>query len=124
MDEIFSFASLCYLTNRYDEGFQLIYSSLISSKENVKFTDKDEQIFCLLSINLLEKRYKSFVKLHRLYLENHPWKIHQLIEKYLQEIWNELNLFSKKIHFLNEKFFQSNSINDRIHQILNNHQIK
>jgi hypothetical protein len=47
-----------------DEGFQLISSFIISLNQKINL-HWEEEVFCLISINIIEKRYKSLNCLNR-----------------------------------------------------------
>lgn len=102
MEDLFVKSSLCYLTNRCDEGFQLIYSYLILFDEQIQLNDENQQIFCLISMKILRDRYESLMKLR------HGKMSFQLIENYFNEIRNELKILLDKMFFLIEKRFSSN----------------
>ena len=107
MKDIFAQSSLCYLTNRCDEGFQLIYSFLIKYQDNVILNWEEKEVFCLISMNIIEKRYKSWIKLNRLLTQTDDFKIRQLIKNYIEIILNEINFYSKNIFVLIEKHFKT-----------------
>jgi hypothetical protein len=71
MEEIFAQGSLCYLTNRCDEGFQLIFSSL---NQGINLHWDEEEVFCLVSTNVIEKRYKSWLNLNHLLIKTDDLK--------------------------------------------------
>jgi len=104
MEDIFAQSSLCYLTNRCDEGFELIYKFLIESKDNIILNGEEEEVFCFISINIISKRYKSWIKLHRLLIQTDDFKIRQSIKNYIEIILNEMNFYSNKIFFLIDKY--------------------
>ena len=134
MEDLFSKVSLCYLTNRSDEGLQLISSYSIIVNKQIHLNKEEEEIFCLISTKILHSRYQSLIKLHHLLIEKDHWNISlQLIENYFNEIINELKNDSTKILFLIEKIFSQNSfssllnlieeifISYPIHQVQHNH---
>jgi len=115
MEDIFSQASLCYLTNRCDEGFELIYSFIISFNNEIDLNWEEKEIFCLISMNIIEKRYKSWINLNRLLIKTDNLKKRQSIEIYIEIIFNEFNFYSKKILLLIEKYFLKSSISVENH---------
>lgn len=111
MEDLFSKVSLCYLTSRFDEGFQLLSSSFLPSNEQFHLNKEHEQIFCLISMKVLHSRYQSLMKLHQLLIDKDHRNISlHFIENYFNEIINELTNYSKQILFLIENiYFISNS---------------
>jgi hypothetical protein len=47
-----------------DEGFQLFSSFIISFNQEINL-HWEEEVFCLISMNIIEKRYKSLNSLNR-----------------------------------------------------------
>ncbi|CAF0766452.1 unnamed protein product [Adineta steineri] len=107
MEDIFAQASLSYLTNRCDEGFELIYLFFITSSNTRLLTCEEEEVFCLISINIIEQRYKSWIKLNRILTQTDNFLKRQSIENYINQILNEINMYSNKIFFLIEKYLLS-----------------
>jgi len=90
MEEIFCQASLCYLTNRCDEGFQLILSSINS---NINLNWEEQEVFCLISMNIIEKRYKSWLNLHKILIKTDNIKQRRSIEIYIEIILKEFHFY-------------------------------
>jgi hypothetical protein len=108
MQDIFAKASLCYLTNRSDEGFELIYSFINQFNNQIDLHGEEQQVFCLIAMNIIQKRYKSWISLNQFLIKTDNLKQRQLIETYIDIIRNELDSYSKEILLLIEKYlFQS-----------------
>ncbi|CAF1148233.1 unnamed protein product [Adineta ricciae] len=105
MVDVFARASLCYLTNRCDEGFRLVYDSLRISSEKISLNWEEQEVFCFLSMNLLEKRYQSWLKLTHLLTKSTGFVEHQSIESYIETIRNEMILYSDQIFDLVQNHF-------------------
>ena len=117
MEDIFSRASLSYLTNRCDEGFELIYAFIATSNDDrICLNGEEQQVFCLISMNIIDKRYQSWIRLNRLLVQTDSPKQRQLTQNYLQVILNEMNSYANKVHVLIEKSLLNDaiSIDDRI----------
>jgi hypothetical protein len=114
MEDLFAQSSLCYLTNRCDEGFELIYSFIISFNNDISLNWEEREVFCLISMNIIEKRYQSLINLHRLLIETDNLKKRQSIKIYIEIILNELNFYSKKILLLIEKYFFKSSLSSEV----------
>ena len=116
MEEIFARASLSYLTNRFDEGFQLIYSSLMTF-DNVSFLNwEEEQVFCLLSTSTMTKRCQSWIRLKQLLLQTDDFQQRQAIKIYLRTIFNEIDFYSNRICFLIDNYLLNSSISNEVHR--------
>ncbi|CAF3967483.1 unnamed protein product [Rotaria sp. Silwood1] len=110
MDEVFMKASLCYLTNRCDEGFELINLSIKSSNNDIYLNWEEEEVFCLISMNIIEKRFQSWIRLNRILVKTDHFKKRQSIKIYIKIILNEINLYSKNIFLLINKYLLKPSI--------------
>ena len=110
MEDLFARTSLCYLTNRCDEGFELIYSTIIKCNDEIILDWEEQKVFCLISIDIIEKRYKSWIHLNHLLVQTEDFKKRQSIQIYIEIILNELYLFSSKIILLIEKYLFKSSI--------------
>lgn len=107
MEEIFCQASLCYLTNRCDEGFQLI-SSFINFHINLNL--EEQEVFCLISMNIIEERYKSLINLNKILIKTDHFKKRQSIKIYIEIILKELNFYSNEIFLLIKKYLFKSSL--------------
>jgi hypothetical protein len=114
MEDIFAQASLCYLTNRCDEGFELIYSSIIELNNDILLNWEEQEVFCLISMNIIERRYKSWINLNRLLTQTDEFNQRRSIEVYIEIILNEMNFYSKKIFFLIEKYLFKSSLSPQL----------
>jgi hypothetical protein len=102
MEDIFAQASLCYLTNRCEEGFQFIYRTLINSSDKFSLNEEERRVFCFTSISILEKRSQSWINLHRLLAKTDHFNERQSIESYLQIILDEMINYAEQIlHLIN-----------------------
>ncbi|CAF3575183.1 unnamed protein product, partial [Rotaria sp. Silwood2] len=114
MDEIFTQASLSYLTNRCDEGFELINLSIKTSNYDIYLNWEEQQVFCLISMNIIEKRFQSWIRLNRLLVKTDDFNKRQLIKIYIDIILNEINLYSHDIFLLIDKYLLKSSISTDI----------
>ena len=99
MEDLFARASLSYLTSRCDEGFESLYCYLVERRgnEQIQLTEEEQEVFCLVSMSIIEKRYQSWVHLNRFLTQSEAIEQRQAIEVYLDVIANELNVLSEKI---------------------------
>ncbi|UJR11506.1 hypothetical protein I4U23_015687 [Adineta vaga] len=102
MENVFAQASLSYLTNRCDEGFQFVYHSLSKSLDKISLNWEEEEVFCLICIDIIEKRYQSWINLNHLLTETIPFKERQSIDFYIETIRDEIFTYSNEIFYLIE----------------------
>ena len=88
MEDLFAQASLCFLCDRCDEGFQQIRSSL--SERRSPLDAEEQSVFCLLSMRVIEQRYRSWILLHRQLIDTNQLDERRAIGSYIDVILDEL----------------------------------
>lgn len=111
MADLFARASLSYLCRRCDEGFESIYSYLVKTRgnEKIQMNEEEQEVFCLVSMSIVEERYQSWIHLNRLLTETDSVAKRHSITIYQDLILDELNVLSEKIFHLIERYLNSRS---------------
>ena len=98
MEDLFAQASLCYLCDRCDEGFRLICSSLKGRQSPLD--EEEQRVFCLLSMRVIEQRYRSWIRLHRRLIATDQTEERRAIVSYIDVILDDFHCRSNEVLLL------------------------
>lgn len=112
MENLFDRIILCYLTNRYEDAFQLFKCSTTTNHQF--HCQYQHEIFFSISINLIEKRYKSLKKLNEILSKTNDINQCFIIENYIEILLNEIQFYSNDIFNLIQNNFIFDCLTSKI----------